>query len=892
MPPTNWNRIGELFHAALEHPQTEREVFVTANCGGDAKLRDEVLGMLAAHDGGGRLGIEDRLFAELPSVETDSMIGRTIGAYSLLRLLGRGGMGDVYLAERCDDQYERQVALKLIRPGHMGTGLASRFLQERQILAQLEHPNIAMMLDGGVTESGRPYLVMQYVDGVPITEYCRENGLSLPERLDLFRTVCRAVHVAHINLVVHRDLKPANILVTEAGEVKLLDFGIAKLLDSPEPGLTTSLDRMLTLEHAAPEQVSGQPVTTATDVYALGILLYELLTDERPFEIRSSSPTAIERLICEAEVPAPSTRSGARAQRLRGELDNIVMMALRKEPQRRYQSARELEEDVGNHLAGHIVRAQRDTVGYRVRKFVSRNRWPVTVATVFLVLVTGFVGMLIEKSHEASAERDRALAEQAKAEAVVTVLVDLMEGYDPTRSPSGETLDREDFIAMISLRIEGMDAQPVVQARLSELLGGVQMVHSRYDAAGEAYRRALAYHEGPQGDPIAALRIRHAQAKLTLSLKGYAAAEPLFRKSYREHRELFGPDHRDTGIAAQDLASTLMLSDAASARQLLDEAMAIAAFSAVVDSVGIAGVFNQMGILALKEGDCAGSLESFRRALDLMTASLGEEHPWVLSVMNNLAASENCVGRWKEAEALHRRLLEAQSRVVGKRTKGVARGWDGVANSLAQQGRHDEALVAYGEAEVVLQEVIGPRSSEVSSVIRNQAVVNLAAGRPDVALRLFDAAIAIDAENGDVESRVGSRKVGHRGLALYLVGQREAGLKEGRRALALVDSLSLREADPYRADLRVFLITMLLAEGRAAEAVSLAREALVIRAERRRDPSASLARERSLLAVALAGVGQTQEAAELFRSNRDRALAWGLLYPIQRDLILAASATP
>lgn len=345
-----WSRLGELFHAALATPAPERAAFLDAACAGDQDARREIEAMLDAHEGPSRLHVEDRLLSD--GDPADPLLGRTIGAYRLVSLIGRGGMGDVYLAERDDAQYERRVAFKLIRPGLARRGATERFLRERQILAQLEHPNIAMLLDGGMTDDGHPYLVMQYVDGEPITEWVRRRKLPLRGRLELFRTVCETVQAAHNNLVVHRDLKPANILVTEGGEVRLLDFGIAKLLDETDADTTIALDRVLTPTHAAPEQVRGQPVTTATDVYSLGVLLYELLTDERPFEVDQRSATAIERSICEAEPGPPSRRRPDRRRALRGELDNLVLTAMRKEPDRRYQSARELDEDVANHLQG------------------------------------------------------------------------------------------------------------------------------------------------------------------------------------------------------------------------------------------------------------------------------------------------------------------------------------------------------------------------------------------------------------------------------------------------------------------------------------------------------------------------------------------------------------
>jgi eukaryotic-like serine/threonine-protein kinase len=310
--------------------------------------------------------------------------GSRIQAYELLKPIGEGGMGKVYLAARADDQYSKQVAIKLLQAGFaQTTAMLLRFRSERQILADLDHPNMARLLDGGATPSGLPFLAMEYVDGIAIHEYCRQNRLSIVERLRLFITVCGAVDYAHKHLVVHRDIKPANILVTKEGAPKLLDFGIAELVD-PEDGTaaqTRTVDRLMTPEYASPEQITGSAVTTATDVYALGVVLYELLSGSRPFNLGTMTPMELYRAICERDPEAPSTRaaktgvpSAVAIGKIDGELDNIVMMAMRKEPGQRYRSARDLGDDITAYLNGYPVRAKTATLSYRSAKFIRRNR--------------------------------------------------------------------------------------------------------------------------------------------------------------------------------------------------------------------------------------------------------------------------------------------------------------------------------------------------------------------------------------------------------------------------------------------------------------------------------------------------------------------------------------
>lgn len=888
MSTSNWDRIGALFHEALQCRPEARARFLADACGDDHSLRRELTEMLAAHGASGRLQLEDRLLADRES-SSDRMLGRQIGVYRLERLLGRGGMGDVYLAARCDEQYEHQVALKLLRDGLSGERMNLRFRQERQILAQLEHPNIATLLDGGVTEDGRPYLVMQYVAGEPITDYCRRRELPLRQRLALFRTVCQAVQAAHTNLVVHRDLKPSNILVTENGAVKLLDFGIAKLLADPEPGgETIALDRVLTPEHAAPEQITGQAVTTATDVYGLGILLYELLTETRPFELRTSSPTEIERLIRETTPAAPSTRTGSRARVLRGELDNIILMALRKEPDRRYQTANELDADIANYLSGRPVFAQRDTLLYRTGKFVRRNRWGVAVAGAFLVLIAAFAGVAAAQARRVAAERDRAKAEQAKAESVVDVLAGLLVAADPLAATNDDALSREDFIARISEALDGLADQPGVQARLWELLANVHRSRSQFEQAREYLNQALAYHEGAAGDRIVAARIRHSLAQLTLETEGPEAAVPLLEASLDRHRELFGNLHPDVGIAMQDLAGALVNLDPDRAFVLLEAARPLAAAYPEQKPLAMAALHNRLGALMLDRGDPTRARSSFEKALALMTEPLGPDHPHVLTVRHNLAVSLGTLGLWSEAEGILRGVLAARQTVLGPDTRQVAQSWEALSGNLAKQGRGDEALAGYAEAERIFRRTIGAESAQVSSSLRNMAVVYAAQGRPQLALAKLDQALAIDRVRGVHEERASMRKRGDRALILFGLGRTGEAVVEARTVLAAVDNLATSATDPYRIDLRVILATMLLASAEPEEARGFLQEAVALRTERAVADDPVLARDRCLLGVALTRCGQAAAGRDLLRRHHAAAARWSLINPLQETLITDA----
>jgi eukaryotic-like serine/threonine-protein kinase len=423
LTPERWQQIKEVFAEAQDRMPAERADFLEKACAGDGSLQNEVESLLVAAESeaaeeGSAAGSEGHSYVE------DAMIGRRVGAYKIVQRIGRGGMATVYLASRADEQYEKQVAIKILLPELDSDDLLRRFRNERQTLAKLDHPNIVKLLDGGTTEEGLPYLVMDYVAGAPVDKYCDSHKLSTDERLRLFCQICAAVQCAHQNLIVHRDLKPSNILITEDGSPKLLDFGISKVLQ-PRSGLpiTQTLTRRMTPAYASPEQVKGESVTPATDIYSLGVVLYELLTGHRPYKLKQQTPAEVERAICEQEPEKPSTAvnrvendlpdgttlsrtpqavSASRegqpeklCRRLKGDLDNIVLMALQKEQRRRYVSVEEFLQDIERHLQHRPVKARRSTVAYRASKFVRRHKTEVIAGAVVAFILLGAIGFSV-----------------------------------------------------------------------------------------------------------------------------------------------------------------------------------------------------------------------------------------------------------------------------------------------------------------------------------------------------------------------------------------------------------------------------------------------------------------------------------------------------------------
>jgi tRNA A-37 threonylcarbamoyl transferase component Bud32/tetratricopeptide (TPR) repeat protein len=513
MTPERWVRVKEVFAAALEQEAARRASYVEQACCGDDELRTEVISLLEAHDTAGAF-IEEEAAQRIglaSGVPKKDWIGRRLGPYRIVAEAGRGGMSQVFKAVRDDQQYEKQVAIKLLKPGLDTDSLLRRFKAERQILAQLSHPHIAHLLDGGATEDGAPYLVMEYIEGKPLDLYCDEQELGVNERLDLFRDLCSAVHYVHQHLMVHGDLKGGNVLVTGQGVVKLLDFGIAKLLapkpSSPEEQRATGF-LALTPEYASPEQVRGEPITTASDIYSLGVLLYRLLCGALPYEATGSTTWALARQICEHDPQPPSvtadeatTGYGRFAKTLRGDLDNVVLKALKKAPEERYPSAEQLAEDLRRYLRGFPVAARPDTTGYRVRKFAQRHKSAAVAGGLFVVALIAGIITTGWQAHRAEVQRLR--AERHLNEVRELTSVYLAEVYDAVAFLPGGTKARKLLVENSIKYLAGLEREaqdsPQLQRDLAVAYDRLADVQGDYiganigdtEGALESHRRAL-----------------------------------------------------------------------------------------------------------------------------------------------------------------------------------------------------------------------------------------------------------------------------------------------------------------------------------------------------------------------------------------------------------------
>jgi eukaryotic-like serine/threonine-protein kinase len=719
-----WEAVETLFAAALEQDAEQRAAFVHAQAG-SVEVEQEVLSLIAAHF---RSGVFDPLTARQDALDGERGLlaqGVRLGAWEVVHRLGTGGMGVVYLVRRADDQFEQRAALKILSTGQSGSQIVSRFLAERQILARLSHPNVARVLDGGVNADGRPYFVMEHVDGVPIDIHCDERRLDVPARLRLFHTVCDAVQYAHQNLIVHRDLKPGNILVTPEGVPKLLDFGIAKILDAgpfPGPGTRTQPDaRVLTPGYASPEQFLGLAITPASDVYQLGLLLFELLAGRRP---EGDPPRPSRRVLGDGgsgEVAGARRTTPQRlARALRGDLDAIVLKALRREPERRYATAAGLAEEVARHLDGRPVRARPDSLVYRGGKFVRRHAFGLAAVTTVFLLLLGFAIGMNREARRTAKERDR-------AEAVIALLVGLFKSADPS-SAGGDTITVRAVLDRGAERVRTeLAGQPEVQAALLEAIGEVYANLGLLDPAIALYEDALAVRPGGGGE---AERQRDRAIRMLAMMQTeaghFAAAAPLLGEALDHLRRHVPPGTAAYATALTDIGFGWQAQGrAALAESLQVEALGI--FEQLPEPPSDMGrVLTNLGYLRLARSDLDSAAAFFRRSVAVRRQVGGADH---LPLANSLEALANVLLRQGALAAAD----SAASAALDIRRRVLPPGNFLVAGSIAQRGQilHREGRLA--EAEPLLRQALALR---IAALGEDHFIV--AASRNDLALLLQD----------------------------------------------------------------------------------------------------------------------------------------------------------
>ncbi|MHC9083575.1 serine/threonine-protein kinase [Luteimonas sp. RIT-PG2_3] len=834
MDPLRWQTLSPLLDALLELEPDARAMRLATIRLDDPALADDLESLLAMEAEG-----DDFLSEPLMAVHNGVQSGMSVGPYELERLLGEGGMGQVWLARRADGLYQKRVALKLLRPGLADPNLRLRFTRERQILARLEHPHIARLLDAGISSDQQPYLALEYVEGEPITDWCRAHTPSIEDRLRLFLQICDAVSHAHTNLIVHRDLKPSNILVTPLDEVRLLDFGIAKLLDSGEqaPDNTRTGLRTFTLHYAAPEQILGEPVTTMTDVYSLGVVLYELLTDRKPYQLKRPSDAQWEDAILNSDPVRPSIaiqRNGAdtpalegamlkrRLRALAGDLDNITLRTLAKRPEQRYPSVEALALDLHRHLDGKPVLARPQSLAYRARKFLARQRWALSTAVLVSAVLVSALGIISWQAREA-------VNESARAQAMQDFIVGLFENAGS--APTGTPLDVRTLLDSGVQRGEReLARQPLAHAELLGLIARLRLGLGDYDQALALLQRQ-AQLVAPLDNVPANLQL---QAAIDIGRVQQLIGQPgTCITAMQPQKSTAGQEQRRGAALAASYYTQLgrchrAVGEGDAARLMFLRSLALRRGS-TRDDAGIVENLVDLAGLQADSGHAARALGETQAALSLLRSSVGEEHPLEVSLLRSLcslqrqqddmvSAERDCElalslsqdlqgphhrdtidarrqlaalhvdqGLFKQAQGEFEDALAWMRERLGDRNSDVARAYNSLGIVAWELGDTDAALANLTEAVEIWRE--SGRPSQLADGLFNQALVLHSVNRPEAALPLLDESLAL-------RSKAFGPEHGLVGDTLRLIGEVDAMLGHDTRAL---DALQ-RAADITRGD--------------------------------------------------------------------------------------------
>jgi serine/threonine protein kinase len=706
IPKARWQQIQSLFDQLIDSGTGERAAHLARACGDDLDLRSSVESLLEA-DGGREdplLHVIGHAAESLLEDHHDRLIGTRVGPYRIVSILGHGGMSTVYRGERDDSQYRQTVAIKVLQGATLHPRLRNRLHSERHILATLNHPSIARLIDSGDLDDGTPYLVMEHVDGESIDTYCDSRTLFIRERLELFVQVCAAVQYAHRNLVVHRDIKASNIFVTEEGTPKLLDFGIAKLL-APETlshtlPVTRLQERILTPENAAPEQVLGRPITTATDIYALGVLLYQLVTGRSPYRLLSYSQLQLERAICMDDPVRPSQmvtsklsgekdadrsrisdRRGLSPQRLRarlsGDLDAIIAMAMRKEPDRRYPSVEAFADDLNRHLLGQPVRARQGDWRYNTAKFMRRHALVVAGVTIAFLGLALFAGVTLWQNHRIELARDATAQERDRAQQVSAFLVDVFSQADPFNAQGRDPTAKE-LLDQGAAKIMGnLALQPEVRAELLESIG-------------------LAY--------------RHQ----SLSER----AIPLFEQAVAIRRQERPPNNARIAVAVANLARALTdAGNMISAEMYLEQAVTLSQSGNGPQNVQTADILVQFGHFALDaKSDPARATQLFSKALTIYHATIGDQSLQTAQALNGLASAAVWTDDYPQAEHYQREALAIFQAIVSRNHPDNAMALATLGYILTQSGKYPEAEQVLNEALQIDISVFGKDNPRIAQI--------------------------------------------------------------------------------------------------------------------------------------------------------------------------------
>jgi serine/threonine protein kinase/Flp pilus assembly protein TadD len=755
MDRQRWLRSSHHLDYALELAGADRDSWLAALRLQDREAAADVEALLAEHRLLSAEGFLDAAGsvhrASIQSVEPP-LAGVTIGAYTLISPIGHGGMGSVWLAARSDGRFEGQAALKLLNAALVGDAVEERFKREGTILARLTHPHIGRLIDAGVTTSGQPYLVLEHIDGRHVDRFCDEERLGVEERVRLFLDVQAAVAHAHANLIVHRDLKPSNVLVTADGQVKLLDFGIAKLLedddrDTGSAALTAEGRHVLTPKYAAPEQVTGARITTATDVYALGVLLFELLSGRHPTSVEARTPAEFVKAVADTEATRlsaavddktdPSIVASVASQRdttperlhrmLRGDLETIVGKALKKDPAERYESVAEFADDLRRFLDHQPIGARPDTLGYRATKFVERHRriLPAVAAVAGLV-----IALIVFYTVQLTAERDRARLQAEKASKVSEVLTGLLTLVDPYRTPDAKEPTVQNLLDAGAERVgRNLRDQPEVQAEMFTVIGRTYERMGLYGKAIPLLERALAIGRSELGADVRVAQSLNDLGVLQRQQGRLPEAETMLRESLTLRRRLLGPQDKDVAVTLVELARTLEDRGRSNeAEPHIREALAIRRKLFGDEHRETATSKNELGMYLFRRGDLAGAEPLLRENLATNLRLLGPDHPNTSSSKANVALLMSAKGDPAGAEVLLREAAAVNRRVFGEGRVEYVQTLNNLAAAVELQGRFDEAQTLLEQCVHVAAPQLGNEHPRVLTYIVNLARVRILRG--------------------------------------------------------------------------------------------------------------------------------------------------------------------
>ncbi len=751
MDSENWKKLEEAVSVAVEISDTQkRAAWLIEFCGGDEELKSEIESLLAFEAESANF-LENSIApyaAKILPETKNNLSGKQFGHYKIIREIGYGGMGAVFLAERSDGEFDQQVAIKIIRQTIAGSEITNRFRRERQILAGLNHPNIAKLLDGGISETGEPFLVMEYVAGKPLLEFA--ENLETKARLKLFLKICAAVSYAHQNLIIHRDIKPSNILVTKDGEPKLLDFGLAKISDvgSADENQTQTAFRALTPAYASPEQLRGEQVTTASDVYSLGVVLYELLTEKRPFDFQGKSLEQIIKTVTEFQPSLPSQVAGSKlpVSNLKNDLDNIVLMALRKESERRYKSVEAFAEDLERHLKNLPVRARPQTFKYRASKFIRRNKITVAAAALIFLTLLGGIAATLWQIRQTQKEKE-------KAEAVNAFLEQILKYSNPILSnlrKNGQETTVNEVLDEAARRLDSgeFDSSPEVKAELERTVATTYFGQGKFQPGTkhmEQYVRLLRELYGENHPKMIVGSIHWA---ILLFSKGELDEA---EKTFRRYLPLLKNEYQKGSVKAETLAEAL----------------------------------NNFAYLRRTQGDSKEAEAIFRQTLELIPNLSDEARNIVATTRSTLASTIADQGRFDEALQTAREAVEEFQNRGEIDSPNYSFSLTVYGGFLSEKGEFAEADKVLREAEIILRKFLSPTNLWLGDNLRNQAMSLYNQGKYAEASEKADMTLKMYEENFGKHYDHYATVLMIKGLSLAKSGQTNEGERLLREAFEL-----------------------------------------------------------------------------------------------------------